>query len=64
MLAAGCHAQTCLSVLSHTREGTLKLRLGVAPKAEAWVSFGHQPRRGPATRNDMVTFILLWAIEP
>ncbi len=33
--------------------GTLKLRWGVAPQARGWVSSRHQPRRGPATRNDI-----------
>ncbi len=37
---------------------TLKLRWGVAPKAQGRVSSRPQPHRGPATRNDMARFIL------
>ncbi len=32
---------------------TLKRRWGVAPQAQGRVSSRHQPRRGPATRNDV-----------
>ena len=30
------------------------LRLGVAPQAEALISSRHQPRRGAASRDDMI----------